>query len=83
MPTLIDGPRIEPASGVKATSLVVLLHGYGSNGEDLIGLAPHWQPLLSTTAFVSPNAPQPCPGAPGGYQWWALHGGGDRAAGAG
>jgi phospholipase/carboxylesterase len=82
MPTLIDGPRIEPASGVKATSLVVLLHGYGSNGEDLIGLAPHWQALLPTTAFVSPNAPQPCPGAPGGYQWWALHGGGDRAAGA-
>jgi phospholipase/carboxylesterase len=82
MPTLIDGPRIEPAAGVKTTSLVILLHGYGSNGEDLIGLAPHWQGLLPTTAFVSPNAPQPCPGAPGGYQWWALHGGGDRAAGA-
>ena len=83
MPTLIDGPRIEPASGVKPTSLVILLHGYGSNGDDLIGLAPHWAPLLPTTAFVSPNAPQVCPGAPGGYQWWALHGGGgDRAAGA-
>jgi phospholipase/carboxylesterase len=82
MPTLIDGPRLEPAPGVAATSLVILLHGYGSNGEDLIGLAPHWRTALPTTAFVSPNAPQPCPGAPGGYQWWALHGGGDRAAGA-
>jgi phospholipase/carboxylesterase len=57
MTTLIDGPRMEPAPGVAATSLVILLHGYGSNGEDLIGLAPHWRALLPTTAFVSPNAP--------------------------
>jgi phospholipase/carboxylesterase len=83
MPTLIDGPRLEPGPGEPVTSLVILLHGYGSNGEDLIGLAPHWRTALPTTVFVSPNAPQPCPGAPGGYQWWALHGGGgDRAAGA-
>jgi phospholipase/carboxylesterase len=70
-----------PASGGAAQSLVVLLHGYGSNGNDLIGLAPHWRGALPRAAFVSPNAPQPCPGAPGGYQWWGLTGG-DRAAGA-
>jgi phospholipase/carboxylesterase len=81
---LLDGPRVAPAAGGPAQSLVILLHGYGSNGDDLISLAPHWRGLLPTTAFVSPNAPQPCPGAPGGYQWWALSGGdrGDRAAGA-
>ena len=71
-----------PASGEPARSLVILLHGYGSNGDDLIGLAPHWRPSLPDTAFVSPNAPERCPGAPGGYQWWALTGG-DRAKGAG
>ncbi len=69
---MIDGPRIPPASGAPAKSLVILLHGYGSNGDDLIGLAPHWRPALPHTAFVSPNAPEICPGAPGGYQWWGI-----------
>jgi phospholipase/carboxylesterase len=80
--TAIDGPRVAPASGTAARSLVILLHGYGSNGEDLIGLAPHWATALPYTAFVAPNAPQPCPGAPDGYQWWALTGGRSRAEGA-
>jgi phospholipase/carboxylesterase len=52
--------------------MVILLHGYGSNGEDLIGLAPYWRRALPDTVFLSPNAPQPCPGAPDGYQWWGL-----------
>ena len=69
---MIDGPRIPPASGGPAKSLVILLHGYGSNGDDLIGLAPHWRPALPHTAFVSPNAPEICPGAPGGYQWGGI-----------
>ena len=72
MTTILDGPRVKPASGAAASSLVILLHGYGSNGEDLISLAPHWARALPDTAFVSPNAPEPCPGAPGGYQWWGL-----------
>src|SRR5471032_1078209 len=69
---MIDGPRVVPASGATARSLVILLHGYGSNGDDLISLAPHWRGVLPATVFVAPNAPEPCPGAPGGYQWWAL-----------
>jgi len=52
--------------------MVILLHGYGSNGDDLIGLVPYWRDALPDTVFLSPNAPQPCPGAPGGRQWWAL-----------
>ncbi len=52
-----DGPRLAPASGGKPRSLVVLLHGYGSNGDDLISLAPLIQPMLPDTAFVAPNAP--------------------------
>lgn len=68
----LDGPRLAPASGGPAKSLVILLHGYGSNGDDLIGLAPYWQQLLPDTAFASPNAPQVCPGAPMGYQWFPI-----------
>jgi phospholipase/carboxylesterase len=77
-PTMIDGPRAVP-SGTAPRSLVVLLHGYGSNGEDLISLAPYWRGALPSTAFVAPNAPEPCPGAPGGYQWWSLTGAGSGA----
>ena len=65
----LSGPRLAPLSG-KATHLVVLCHGYGADGNDLIGLAPHWQALLPGAAFVAPHAPQPCPGA--GYQWFPI-----------
>jgi phospholipase/carboxylesterase len=69
---MIDGPRVVPALATPPKSLVILLHGYGSNGDDLISLAPYWQGALPATVFVAPNAPEPCPGAPGGFQWWAL-----------
>lgn len=71
-PTHLDGPRVAPASGGAPNSLVIFLHGYGSNGEDLISLAPYWRDALPHTAFVAPNAPEHCPGAPGGYQWWGI-----------
>jgi phospholipase/carboxylesterase len=58
-----------PKSG-KATHLVVLCHGYGADGNDLIELASHWQRALPGAAFVAPHAPEPCPGA--GYQWFPI-----------
>ena len=68
----LQGPMAPPASGGAPRSMVILLHGYGSNGDDLIGLVPYWRDALPDTVFLSPNAPEPCPGAPGGRQWWAL-----------
>ena len=70
--TRLKGPSVAPASGRAPQSLVILLHGYGSNGDDLIGLAPYWRTSLPHTQFMAPNAPDICPGAPGGYQWWSL-----------
>ena len=67
----LHGPEQQAVSG-KAGKLVVFLHGYGSNGDDLISLAPYWARLLPDAAFVSPNAPFPCEMAPGGYQWFSL-----------
>jgi phospholipase/carboxylesterase len=67
----LTGPRLPPARG-QATHLVVLCHGYGADGNDLIGLAPHWQRMLPTVAFVAPNAPEPCAGAPMGHQWFPI-----------
>src|SRR5215475_8847049 len=72
MAVILDGPRMPPARGGKPDALVVLLHGYGSNGADLIGLAPYWQKALPGVQFVSPNAIEPVPQAPGGYQWFPI-----------
>src|ERR1700743_2528335 len=66
-----SGPCLPPAKG-DATQLVVLLHGYGADGDDLIGLAPHWQNLLPGAAFVAPHAPERVPGAPSGFQWFPI-----------
>jgi phospholipase/carboxylesterase len=68
---LLDGLKSLPAGG-DPKSMVVFLHGYGSNGADLMGLVPYWRDALPDTVFLAPDAPEPCPGAPGGYQWWAL-----------
>ncbi|WP_338721148.1 prolyl oligopeptidase family serine peptidase [Devosia sp. XK-2] len=76
--TKLSGPMLAPANGGAPDSAVVLLHGYGSDGNDLIGLAPHWQRLLPGALFVSPNAPEPL--GMGGYQWFAIDWAGDRLA---
>jgi phospholipase/carboxylesterase len=67
----LSGPSRPPASGGKPRRLVVLLHGLGADGNDLIGLAPYWAPLLPEAEFLSPNAPFPCDMAPYGYQWFS------------
>jgi phospholipase/carboxylesterase len=72
MTVFLDGPRMPPARGGKPDALVILLHGYGSNGADLISLAPYWKQALPGAAFVSPNGIQPVPQAPGGYQWFPI-----------
>jgi len=68
----LDGPRLPPAAGGTARQLVVFLHGYGADGNDLIGLGHEWGKTLPHAAFVSPNAPEPCGMAPMGRQWFNL-----------
>src|SRR5262245_61762531 len=67
----LDGPRLEPGSG-PAEQLVVFLHGYGADGNDLIDIGRAWQQLLPEAAFVSPHAPRPCGQAPSGREWFPL-----------
>jgi phospholipase/carboxylesterase len=69
---LLDGPRLPPAAGGAPRQLVVFLHGYGADGNDLIGLGREWARLLPHAAFVSPHAPELCAGAPMGRQWFNL-----------
>jgi len=68
----LDGPRLEPRAGAKPRQLVVFLHGYGADGNDLIEIGRAWQPLLPEAAFVSPHAPRPCGQAPTGREWFPL-----------
>lgn len=67
----LSGPSRRPAAGSKPRRLVILLHGLGADGTDLIGLATYWARLLPTAEFLSPNAPFPCDMAPYGYQWFS------------
>ena len=52
--------------------LVMLLHGLGADGNDLLGLAPYWAPHLPDAEFSSPHAPEPCDMAPSGRQLFSL-----------
>lgn len=71
LPTL-SGPEFGPAAGSYIEQLVILCHGLGADGNDLIGLAPYYAQVLPNAKFISPNAPFPCDMAPYGYQWFSL-----------
>lgn len=63
--------RIPPPSGT-VRAAVLMLHGVGSNGHDLLGLAPHWSTTLPDVQFVSVDAPFRFDMAPMGFQWFSL-----------
>src|SRR5688500_8887254 len=67
----LNGPRLEPRGG-PAKRLVVFLHGYGADGNDLIEIGRAWQGLMPDTAFVAPHAPRACGQAPMGREWFPL-----------
>lgn len=68
----LRGPERGPASGGRARAAVVLLHGFGADGEDLIGLADSWAGALPECRFLSPHAPERCDMAPMGRQWFSI-----------
>ncbi len=67
----IDGPRVQAKSGVPK-QLVVFLHGYGADGNDLIEIGRQWRGFLPDADFVAPHAPERCAMSPMGRQWFAL-----------
>ncbi|MEM8731583.1 MAG: alpha/beta fold hydrolase [Pseudomonadota bacterium] len=71
MTRVLTADRRAPASG-DLRSVVVFLHGYGANGADLLGIADVLAEHLPDTLFVAPDAPEACPGVPGGYQWFPI-----------
>lgn len=64
---------LPPKSGQAAKQVMVLLHGYGADGSDLIGLGGEWREQFPDMLFVSPNAPWPCGRNPGGFEWFPVN----------
>ncbi|MCY4293005.1 MAG: prolyl oligopeptidase family serine peptidase [Roseovarius sp.] len=71
MTRVLNAGRKEPGSG-EIRSVVVFLHGYGANGQDLLGLGDVLAEHLPDTLFVAPDAPETFPGMPFGFQWFPL-----------
>ncbi|MCC7304990.1 MAG: phospholipase [Alphaproteobacteria bacterium] len=72
MSKITNSYEFKAKSGGKPKQIVLLLHGLGADGRDLLGLAPEFTEELPDAVFVSPDAPFPCDMAPMGYQWFTL-----------
>lgn len=70
--SMLSGPSAAPAAGGPPRQLVVLLHGVGADGADLITLSQAMARALPHARFIAPNGPEPCDMAPMGYQWFSL-----------
>jgi phospholipase/carboxylesterase len=71
MTRVLKSKRTEPKSG-EIRSVLVFLHVYGANGDDLLGLAESLSEHLPDTLFVSPDAPENCADSPMGFQWFPI-----------
>ncbi|MBL8660704.1 MAG: phospholipase, partial [Rhodospirillales bacterium] len=58
MAAALTGPRVTPPAGARAGHLLVLLHGVGADGNDLIALAPYYRAAVPDALVVAPNAPE-------------------------
>lgn len=68
---MLEGPEISHQTS-SVEKLVVILHGYGADGDNLIDLAHHWSGVFPQTDFLAPNGPEVCEINPMGYQWFGL-----------
>jgi len=66
----LNGPVIDKDE--KTQCLVIFLHGWGSNGDDLIQLGNYWESQIKNASFLAPNGPETCPGNPQGRQWFDI-----------
>ncbi|MDG4647637.1 prolyl oligopeptidase family serine peptidase [Roseibacterium sp. SDUM158017] len=71
MSRVLEYGRKAPSAG-RASNLVIFLHGYGADGNDLLGLADPLAPHMPGTVFVAPNAPEKSAMNPMGYQWFPI-----------
>ena len=63
--------RLDPKS-CNIRSVVVLLHGYGADGADLLSIGNLLAEDLPNTLFIAPDAPTKCQMSPFGFQWFPI-----------
>lgn len=68
----LSGPYMPPAHGGAATHVMLLLHGWGANGNDLADLARPFAAKFKGMAFFVPNGPDPCKMNPTGCEWFDI-----------
>ena len=68
----LDVTIVKPQNNRKVENAIILLHGYGGDGNDISMLSLNWQRHLPNTIFVCPNGHEKCPINPSGFQWFDL-----------
>ena len=68
----LDTVIIPPENDEPIKNAVVLLHGYGGDGNDISMLTLNWRRFLKNTVFLCPNGHQKCEINPIGFQWFDL-----------
>ena len=68
----LDTTIIKPENDITIKNAVILLHGYGGDGNDISMLTLNWRRFLPNTIFLCPNGHEKCLINPSGYQWFDL-----------
>ena len=68
----LDSIIIKPEEGTEIKNAIILLHGYGGDGNDISMLTLNWKRHLPNTVFICPNGHETCTINPSGYQWFDL-----------
>ena len=68
----LDSKIIKPENDLEIKNAVILLHGYGGDGNDISVLSLNWKRHLPNTIFICPNGHEPCTINPSGFQWFDL-----------
>ena len=68
----LDTIILKPENGLEIKNAIVLLHGYGGDGQDISILSLGWRRHLPNTIFICPNGHERCTINPSGYQWFDL-----------
>ena len=68
----LDSIILKPENDLEIENAIILLHGYGGDGQDISMLSLGWRRHLPNTIFICPNGHEKCTINPTGYQWFDL-----------
>ena len=68
----LDSIIIKPQDNQEIKNAIILLHGYGGDGNDISAIIMNWKRHLPNTVFICPNGHEVCPINPSGFQWFDL-----------